>query len=178
MHRDDLAFAFGEICLRAAVPVMDVYSSDFAAEWKADCSPVTEADRQAEAVILEALSTLLPDTPVIAEESFDASAPPSVGTEFLLVDPVDGTKEFVAKRGEFTVNIALVRDRRPVAGAVYAPALSPHHARRPFLGLVAGCRSPVKFLISPNPPASLPSCRGLWDRAGCRLPAGRRRRPR
>jgi len=123
MTLNDLAFAFGEICLKAAIPVMEVYATDFTPEQKADKSPVTEADRRAEAIILEALARLAPDIPVLAEESFEAGIRPSVQDEFLLVDPVDGTKEFIAKRGEFTINIGLIRGGAPVAGAVYAPAL-------------------------------------------------------
>jgi 3'(2'), 5'-bisphosphate nucleotidase len=123
MSLNALARSFGQICLEAAIPVMEVYESDFTAEQKADKSPVTEADKRAEVIILDALSKLLPDTPVLAEESFEAGVRPSVSDEFLLVDPVDGTKEFIAKRGEFTINIALIRKGVPVAGAVYAPAL-------------------------------------------------------
>lgn len=123
MSLDALARSFGQICLDAAIPVMEVYESDFTAEQKADKSPVTEADKRAEVIILKALSELLPDVPVLAEESFEAGVRPSVEDEFLLVDPVDGTKEFIAKRGEFTINIALIRKGVPVAGAVYAPAL-------------------------------------------------------
>lgn len=123
MTMNDLALAFGEICLKAAVPVMEVYATDFTPEQKADKSPVTEADRRAEKVILDALKALLPDIPVLAEESFEAGVRPSVEDEFLLVDPVDGTKEFIAKRKEFTINIGLIRGGAPVAGAVYAPAL-------------------------------------------------------
>lgn len=129
MTRDELAFAFGEICLTAAIPVMEVYASEFTPEQKEDRSPVTEADRRAEVIILDALKKLLPDTPVLAEESFSAGVRPSVADEFILVDPVDGTKEFIAKRDEFTINIALIKTGKPVAGAVYAPAMN-----RLFLG--------------------------------------------
>lgn len=129
MPLDDLALTFGNICLKAAVPVMEVYATDFTAEQKADRSPVTEADKRAEVVILEALKLHLPDTPVLAEESYEAGVRPAVDDEFLLVDPVDGTKEFIAKRDEFTINIALIRGGEPVCGAVYAPAL-----KRLYLG--------------------------------------------
>lgn len=122
-HRDTLAHAFAEICLQAALPVMRVYATNFTPEQKADRSPVTQADKQAEAVILEHLAALLPGVPVLAEESFEAGFRPEVGARFVLVDPVDGTKEFIAKNGEFTINIALVENGVPVAGCVYAPAL-------------------------------------------------------
>lgn len=120
---DALARDFANICLQAALPIMEVYASDFTPEQKADRSPVTEADRRAEAVILEHLSALGLDIPVLAEESFEAGVRPEVGARFLLVDPVDGTREFIARNGEFTVNIGLIEHGTPVAGCVYAPAL-------------------------------------------------------
>jgi len=121
--RNALARDFASICLQAALPVMEVYATNFTPEQKADRSPVTEADTRAEAVILAALGERLPGVPVLAEESFAAGFRPEVGARFLLVDPVDGTKEFIAKNGEFTINIALVENGVPVAGCVYAPAL-------------------------------------------------------
>ena len=90
MTLDTLAQSFGQICLEAAIPVMDVYDSDFTAEQKADKSPVTEADKRAEVIILDALAKLMPDVPVLAEESFEAGIRPSVQDEFLLVDPSTG----------------------------------------------------------------------------------------
>lgn len=121
--RDALARAFAEICLEAAVPVMEVYAGDFTSGQKADRSPVTEADTRAEKIILAALDAFMPGVPVLVEESFAAGVRPDVGARFLLVDPVDGTKEFIAKNGEFTINIALVEGGVPTAGCVYAPAL-------------------------------------------------------
>ena len=121
---DRLARVFAAICARAAIPVMEVYATDFTPDQKADRSPVTEADRRAEDVILHELAGTLPGVPVLAEESFEAGLRPDIAREFVLVDPVDGTKEFINKNDEFTINIALIRDRVPVAGCVYAPALS------------------------------------------------------
>lgn len=120
---DALARAFADICLEAAIPVMEVYGSDFTPEQKEDRSPVTEADQRAEVIILEHLAKLMPGVPVLAEESFSAGVRPDVADRFLLVDPVDGTKEFIKKNGEFTINIALIENGSPVAGCVYAPAL-------------------------------------------------------
>lgn len=134
-ERDSLAFEFARICSAAGVAVMDVYRSDFDSRAKADRSPVTDADEAAEAVILEALLRLLPGVPVLAEESFEAGVRPDVNGDFLLVDPVDGTKEFINRNDEFTVNIALICARRPAAGCVYAPALE-----RVYLG-GAGARA-------------------------------------
>ncbi|XBQ16890.1 MAG: 3'(2'),5'-bisphosphate nucleotidase CysQ [Oceanicaulis sp.] len=131
---DDIAFALAAICLHAGVPVMNVYANDFMPEQKADRSPVTEADRLAEAVILDWLKRLMPGVPVLAEESFAAGVRPETGARFLLVDPVDGTREFIDRNGEFTINIALVEHGVPVAGCVYAPALGQIYAggRRAF----------------------------------------------
>jgi 3'(2'), 5'-bisphosphate nucleotidase len=101
-----------------------IYRGEFDVHRKADSSPVTDADHAAEAVILEQLGTAAPHIPIIAEEEVAAGRVPAIGTEFFLVDPLDGTKEFIQKRGDFTVNIALIRDRSPVLGVVYAPAKS------------------------------------------------------
>lgn len=98
---------------------------------KADRSQVTAADEAAECVILERLAALTPDIPVVAEESVAAGRVPKVGDgPFWLVDPLDGTKEFIRKIPEFTVNIALIEDRRPVLGVVYLPASDELYAGR------------------------------------------------
>jgi 3'(2'), 5'-bisphosphate nucleotidase len=101
-----------------------IYRSDFEVLTKQDQSPVTAADHAAEAVILAHLAKAAPATPVVAEEQVAAGNIPASGAEFFLVDPVDGTKEFIQKRGDFTVNIALVRNGVPQLGVVYAPAKS------------------------------------------------------
>lgn len=102
---------------------MEVYATDFDVRGKSDASPVTLADERAEAVILEALRTLDPHSPVIAEEAVAAGHVPEVDDRFWLVDPLDGTREFIGRNGEFTVNIALVQGGVPVLGVVFAPAL-------------------------------------------------------
>src|SRR5690606_8558384 len=79
-------------------------------------------DHDAERIILDGLHRLAPDIPVVSEEQAAAGHIPDIGRRFFLVDPLDGTKEFLRKNGEFTVNIALIEDRVPVAGVVYAPA--------------------------------------------------------
>jgi 3'(2'), 5'-bisphosphate nucleotidase len=107
---------------KAGAVILDIYNRDFETLRKADRSPVTEADTAAEAVILEALARLAPDVPVVAEEQCAKDGVPTVAPKrFFLVDPLDGTKEFIAKNGEFTVNIALIEDGRPVLGVVYLP---------------------------------------------------------
>ncbi len=110
--------------LEAGRAVHDIYRSGFVVTHKADATPVTAADHAAEAIILARLRQAAADIPVVAEEEVAAGRIPAVGREFFLVDPLDGTKEFVQKRGDFTVNIALTRDGAPVLGVVYAPANS------------------------------------------------------
>ncbi len=106
----------------AGAEILEVYGRDFEVETKADDSPLTEADRRGNAVIMDALATHYPEVPVISEENREVPYEERRGwREFWLVDPLDGTKEFVKKNGEFTVNIALVRDGAPVAGVVYRP---------------------------------------------------------
>jgi len=113
-----------EATVRAAGQVvMDIYGRDFEVRGKADASPVTEADERAEALIVPALRALSPDIPVVAEEAVAAGGAPVVAERFWLVDPLDGTREFVSRNGEFTVNVALIEQGAPVLGVVLAPAL-------------------------------------------------------
>ena len=109
--------------LKAGKEIMSVHAAGPHVTYKNDCSPVTEADQRAEDVILEALAHHFPDIPVIAEEAAANGIIPNASDEFFLVDPLDGTKEFISGKQDFTVNIALVRDGAPVMGVVYAPAL-------------------------------------------------------
>ena len=111
------------IAREAGNVIMKVYESGFTVELKSDNSPVTEADTAAEAVILRALSGLTPDIPAVAEEQVAAhGAPTDVGDRFWLIDPLDGTREFLTHNDEFTVNIALIEAQRPVLGVVHTPA--------------------------------------------------------
>jgi 3'(2'), 5'-bisphosphate nucleotidase len=89
---------------------------------KSDDSPVTEADQRAEAILTTALNNILPDLPVVAEESSSAGSAPVIGTTFILLDPLDGTRDYCAGRDDFTVNVGLIEDGRPVFGLIYAPA--------------------------------------------------------
>ena len=112
---------------RAGGAIMAVYATDFAVRDKADASPVTVADEAAEKIILEDLAGIAPGIPVVAEEAAAAGKLPDIssaagGNRFFLVDPLDGTKEFISHRDEFTVNIALIEDGEPVLGVVFAPA--------------------------------------------------------
>lgn len=124
-NRDSQLFeAIVAAAIEAGRVVHTIYRGGFSVSQKADESPVTNADHAAEAIILERLRAVAPDIPIVAEEEVAAGRQPAVGKEFFLVDPLDGTKEFIQKRGDFTVNIALIRERVPVLGVVYAPAKS------------------------------------------------------
>ena len=103
--------------------VMRHYEAGCDARVKADRSPVTDADEEAEKLILAELNTAFPGVPVVAEEAAAAGHISKVGSRFFLVDPVDGTKEFVKRGGEFTVNIGEIVDGQPVSGVVLAPAI-------------------------------------------------------
>jgi 3'(2'), 5'-bisphosphate nucleotidase len=118
----DLLRRLASIALRAGEEIMTIYGSDITAREKADLSPVTEADEAAERLILHDLAASDPDIPVVSEEAASAGHIPKTAALFYLVDPLDGTKEFLTRNGEFTVNIGLIRDGKPIAGVVYAPA--------------------------------------------------------
>jgi 3'(2'), 5'-bisphosphate nucleotidase len=114
---------FEDLALLAGRVIMDIFDAGFAHETKADASPVTEADRAAERVILEGLRDALAGIACVAEEEVAAGVVPVLeGDAILLIDPLDGTKEFINRRPDFTVNIALVRKGAPEIGVVYAPA--------------------------------------------------------
>jgi 3'(2'), 5'-bisphosphate nucleotidase len=111
-----------EIACRAAAAILAVPRPKLNQHEKPDHSPVTDADTMSEAVILEGLARLLPNVPVISEEATGHRPHPGLGSRFLVVDPLDGTREFVAGLDEFTVNIALLEDSFPIAGVIAAPA--------------------------------------------------------
>ncbi len=123
-----LVDAISALALEAGAAALAIYESDFVVDAKSDASPVTEADRLGEEIILRGLIRLAPHIPTLAEEAASEGKIPALGREFFLVDPLDGTKEFVTKTGDFTVNIALIRDGRPVLGVVYAPAIGKLYA--------------------------------------------------
>jgi 3'(2'), 5'-bisphosphate nucleotidase len=108
----------------AGEAILEVYATNFEVRGKSDTSPVTAADERAEAIILAALAKLTPSIPVVSEEAAAAGRTPAVAESFWLVDPLDGTKEFISRNGEFTVNIALIENGCPTLGVVLAPALS------------------------------------------------------
>jgi 3'(2'), 5'-bisphosphate nucleotidase len=108
---------------RAAAAVMDVRSSALAVRQKPDASPVTAADEASEEIIADGLRRLLPGLDVVSEEAAARSAPRSVTSAFALVDPLDGTREFIAGHDDFAINLAVIAEGRPVFGLVAAPAL-------------------------------------------------------
>ena len=121
MDFDRLIPIIRRLALQAGDRIMAVYNGpDFAVKSKSDASPVTEADEAADALISEGLRAAFPDLVLITEEQ--AASHALTASTFLIVDPLDGTKEFVQRRGDFTVNIAYVQDGVPLRGVVYAPA--------------------------------------------------------
>ena len=119
---DALSREFAALALSAGKIIMEIYCSAFAVKAKGDGSPVTDADAKAERAVVDGLKRLLPGVQIVAEEACAHRLETRVDRDFLLVDALDGTAEFVARRPEFTVNIALISDHRPVAGCVYSPA--------------------------------------------------------
>lgn len=112
-----------DVARAAGAAIMEVYEGEIAVELKDDKSPLTEADRASHEVIERGLRAFFPDVPILSEEGKDVSYEERQGWKrFWLVDPLDGTKEFVKRNGEFTVNIALIEGESPVAGVVYVPA--------------------------------------------------------
>jgi 3'(2'), 5'-bisphosphate nucleotidase len=139
----DIAWYAGEIILRH-------YAQGVEARRKEDQSPVTVADEEAERYILERLRAKWPDVPIIAEEEAAAGRLSEIGARFFLVDPLDGTKEFISRNGEFTVNIAEIHNGNPVRGVVYLPAKD-----RLFIGETEGAAFEVKTEAGKTPDFSV-----------------------
>ncbi len=118
-----------DVARRAGEAVLEVYARDFEVEFKADESPLTEADQRSNEVIVAALQARYPEIPIISEEVRATDYSERAGWESCwLIDPLDGTKEFVKKNGEFTINIALIHCGEPVAGVVYRPVTGAMYA--------------------------------------------------
>jgi len=115
---------FLEAARIASESVMSIYQTDFAVDKKSDQSPVTDADLAAESAILSHLAANNVMIPIVSEESVAAGIIPDIERSYILVDPLDGTREFVSRNGEFTVNIALIVDDEPVLGVVFVPVLN------------------------------------------------------
>ena len=122
---DEIIQSVIEITKQAGAVIMDVYKTNFEIHIKNDKSPVTEADTRANDIITAGLLKIAPDIPILSEEGGDVSFEERTKWDsFWMVDPLDGTKEFIKKNGEFTVNIAYMQNNLPVFGVVYAPALN------------------------------------------------------
>ena len=148
--------------LTAGAEIWRIFQAGFAVEIKSDASPVTIADRAAEAIILEALLRLAPDVPVVAEEESEAGRVPDVADRFFLVDPLDGTKEFVRRGTDFTVNIGLIENGAPTLGVIYAPARNELYIGDATSGLAwsrkdGEVRIPLKVRPPGTPPVALAS---------------------
>ena len=154
---DAVAAKLAVIAAEAGAIVMRHYRAGAEARLKDDRSPVTDADEETEAFILAALARAFPDMPVAAEEAAAAGRGCDPCPHFFLVDPLDGTREFLKRNGEFTVNIAEVKDGIAVAGVVYAPAKG-----RLFLG---GADGAFEVEQDPDAPLALQAARRIRARA-------------
>jgi len=152
-----LADALTDLVARAAAAILAIAPTALDTRLKADESPVTAADEAADAVIAQGLARLMPGVAVVSEESRER--PAALGETFVLVDPLDGTKEFVKGLGEYTVNVAIIAGGEPVAGFVAAPALG--HLWRGVVGRgaerlgLSGAGAPVAIRCRPAPPGGL-----------------------
>ncbi|WP_150303687.1 3'(2'),5'-bisphosphate nucleotidase CysQ [Pseudomonas saliphila] len=146
--------------------IMDIYAGDIAVRTKSDSSPVTVADEYAESLILPGLQALDPWIPIVSEEQAEVGLLPETGQRFWLVDPLDGTKEFINRNGEFTVNVALIDAGEPVLGVVLAPALG-----RLFAGVRGhgafieenGTRRPISCRVAPEAGLTVVASRSHGD---------------
>ncbi len=167
----ELLALFTRLALDAGRAIMEVFHGAIDVEEKADSSPVTAADRASEALILEGLRAAYPGVPCVAEEEASAGIlPVALDGPFFLVDPLDGTREFVRRRRDFTVNIALVRDGAPAVGIVYAPARGELYTGRPGHAEAAetnaaGCLANVRQIHARKgaPPFTIVASRSHMD---------------
>lgn len=172
-----LTEALADIAEEAARVILPYWRSGVAAETKADASPVTRADREAEALILSRLAALYPGVLAVAEEEVAAGrAPPALGRFYWLIDPLDGTRGFIQGRESYTVNIALIDDAAPVAGAVTAPATEttwrsgPHPGGGAFRRRFGEAWQTIRVRARPDRPSALMS-HSMTDDEAARLAA-------
>ncbi|GIU67212.1 3'(2'),5'-bisphosphate nucleotidase CysQ [Candidatus Phycosocius spiralis] len=149
VSKDDLILALEVLCRRAGKAILDVKAQGVHAHFKPDGSPVTQADLAANAVLLQGLERQLPDWPCISEEMEGIpQALKDPHQDFILIDPLDGTREFIDHGGDYTVNVALIRQRRPILGVVHMPETG--------LSWIGDCRSE-------HPKAWQVSADGAWQ---------------
>jgi 3'(2'), 5'-bisphosphate nucleotidase len=179
-----LAEALLPIAARAGAAIMRIYEGDFAVQHKSDDSPLTLADLESQRIIVEGLAALTPELPVLSEES--AQAPWAVRRawrELWVVDPLDGTREFVKRNGEFAINIALVSEHQPVLGLIAAPAqgvvywgargLGAHRLRpgEPATSIrVSPCQTPLRVVGSRS--HATPETEAYVQRLGAHVTTG------
>lgn len=163
---DTLMQAIIPIVRSAGDTIMSIYSGDIQVKSKDDLSPVTEADVRAEAIILPALEALDGSIPIVSEEQASNGYIPQIGQRFWLVDPLDGTKEFINRNGEFTVNVALIENSVPILGVVLAPATDRLFAGACGLGAFmesGGKRSPIHCRTAPEKGLTVVASRSHGD---------------
>jgi 3'(2'), 5'-bisphosphate nucleotidase len=146
-----------QIAVRAGAAILEIYATDFDVDAKDDASPLTQADMAAHRSIVRELRELTPDVPILSEEAgLPEFEERSQWTRYWLVDPLDGTKEFVKRNGEFTVNTALIEEHRPVLGVVHIPVLGKTYIGGEGYGAEArakdGTRTPIKVAIESASP--------------------------
>ena len=157
-----------DIARNAGEAIMNIYhTEDFETQLKGDDSPLTRADTESHKIIIQGLKALEPDTPIISEEGkIQSWEERKKYQRYWLIDPLDGTKEFIKKNGEFTVNIALIQNSRPAFGVVYAPAINQlYYGGNSLSGAykVVNNETPIKINVSPAPKKD-----GLWRVVGSR----------
>jgi len=167
MNDEALLELAADLAQRAGEIILEIRGRGFETLRKADRSPVTEADHAAEALIVNGLRAATPEIPVIAEEEVEAGMAPGPQSQYWLVDPLDGTREFAAMRDEFTVNIGLVRDGTAVLGAVHVPALGE---------LFGGMLGPPALAWKRTASGQLPICARHPPEAGMHVLASRQYR--
>ncbi|MDP5292257.1 3'(2'),5'-bisphosphate nucleotidase CysQ [Oceanimonas sp. CHS3-5] len=158
---------------RAGDAIMEIYGRDFAVEHKQDNSPLTEADAAAHHIIADGLARLELKAPVLSEEDTAGFAGADEHGRYWLVDPLDGTKEFIKRNGEFTVNIALIENGKPVLGVVYAPALNTGYVAAEGLGAfkTEGDAAPVAISVAEHQTGTPWRVVGSRSHGGGELPA-------
>ena len=149
-----------ELALKAGEVIMRHYQGEIKSALKDDQSPVTQADYEAERVILKGLARIAPNISAISEEEATLKHFPKTNERFFLVDPLDGTKEFIAGNGEFTVNIALIENHQPILGVIYAPAqerLFFAHQGQAFESRYGASAEPIRARCVPDEPILITS---------------------
>jgi len=141
-----------DIAIKAGSAIMEIYQKDFVVEYKNDKSPLTEADIVSNSIICSSLKRKYPDIPTLSEENKEVSYNiRKKWNYYWCIDPIDGTKEFIKKNGEFTVNIALIYKNRPVLGVVYAPVLNDiYYSKQGFGAYKNSKKLPLKTNKTPK----------------------------